>query len=180
MSDRRDLGRQCRRLLLGELGRRRGSLWRLAAWSLPEALPALLSGQLIARALDHGFLSHRPLVGLGYLAALGVACAIAALAVSRSYAAVAGIIEPLRDTLVRRVAGGTLRRAAAGEGKPDQAAVARLTQQVETVRDAAAGLVLVLRRVAVTLAAAIAGLGTLAPVLFLFVTPPLVLSLVAF
>jgi ABC-type multidrug transport system fused ATPase/permease subunit len=117
-----------RRLLLGEVGRQRRALRRLLSWTGCEALPALLSGQLIGRALDRGFLAGQPLVGLGHLAAFGAVHALAALAVRRSYPAAGTIVEALRDMLVHRVVDTTLRRAAAGTAAPDQAAVARLVQ----------------------------------------------------
>lgn len=45
------------RFTAAALRRRARPLGRLAGWSAAEALPALLAGQLTARALDDGFLA---------------------------------------------------------------------------------------------------------------------------
>ncbi|TCO59704.1 ATP-binding cassette subfamily C protein [Actinocrispum wychmicini] len=168
-----------RRLLLAEVGRQRGPLVRLAGWTVLEALPPLLSGQLVAQALDRGFVAGRPEIGVGYLLLLCACYVVASQATRRCYPAVATIVESLRDVLLRRVVDATLRRATAG-GLPDLAAVARMTGQLETVRDVTAGVLLVVRRVAVTISAAVIGLLSLDPVIVLLVAPPLVLAVVGF
>ena len=129
------------RMLGRELRQRRAALARVAAWSLPEALPALLSGLLVAHALDNGFLVHRPWAGLGWLAALGVLMAGRAVATRMSFPWLSATIEPLRDSLVRALVNGALRRAAASPGRPDTSSVAQLTSQVETVRQLFANIV---------------------------------------
>ncbi|WP_234045927.1 hypothetical protein [Streptomyces adelaidensis] len=63
-----------RRLLRSTLRTRRRRFVRLAGWSLVQAVPALLSGWLVARAVDEGFLADRNVEGLGWLALL--ACAV--------------------------------------------------------------------------------------------------------
>ena len=70
MSASRSAYRAGWRMLGHELASQRGPLVRVAAWSVPEALPALLSGLLAARAFESGFLVHRPLAGLGWLGVL--------------------------------------------------------------------------------------------------------------
>ena len=65
------------------LRRNRRSLTAFARWSLVEALPALASGQLVARAVDDGFLAGQAGVGFGWLALLAAAVLIGAVATRR-------------------------------------------------------------------------------------------------
>ncbi len=163
------------------LRRRRRAVWRLAWWSVPEAAPAMLSGVVVARALDHGFLSGRPWIGTAWLGLLLGAAVVGAAGARQTYRAVAGVVEPFRDDLVGRVVGATLHAADRPGGAPSgHGAVARLTQQVETVRDSFAGLILVSRGFVVTVLAALVGTASLAGSLLLLVAPPLLASLVLF
>jgi ATP-binding cassette, subfamily B, bacterial RamB/AmfA len=57
-------------LLRRQLYPQRRALAHLMAWSALEAVPAFLSGLLVASAIDRGFLAGRPLAGFGYLAVL--------------------------------------------------------------------------------------------------------------
>jgi ATP-binding cassette, subfamily C, bacterial len=147
----------------------------LVAWSVPEAVPATVSGLAVARAIDSGFTAGRPVVGLGWLAVLLAAAAVGALGTGRGYRRLGQLVEPLRDELVRRVVDGALRRGVAGE--PDDGAVARLTHQVEIVRDAYAGLIVVLRSFAITVIGAAVGLLSLSASIALLVMPPFLLGL---
>jgi ATP-binding cassette, subfamily C, bacterial len=170
-----------RRLLVGELRRHPRPLLALAGWVLLEALPMVLSGQLIARALDDGFLDGLAWQGLGYLVTFAVVHIIAALAVRRCYPTAGTVADGLRDALLERVVDGALREAAAVGGlRAPHAAVSRMVLQVEVVRDVTAGLLLALPRVALTMVATMVGLLTLTPELVMLVTPPLALSLVIF
>ncbi|WP_018348540.1 ATP-binding cassette domain-containing protein [Longispora albida] len=144
-------------------------------WSIPEALPAALSGLAIARAVDDGFLAGEPLTGLAWLGALLAACGIGALGARQVYRRLGELVEPFRDQLVRHVVGGALRRGSAGH--PEDGAVARLTHQVEIVRDTYAGIIVVLRGFVVTVLGALAGLASLAPGILLLVVPPFLLGL---
>jgi len=164
------------RLCVSSLPRR--PLLALAGWSVPEALPTAVSGLAVARALDAGFLAGRPVVGLAWLGTLLVAGAIGALGAHRVYGHLGELVEPFRDDLVRRVVDGALRSRVAGQ--PDDGAVARLTHQVEIVRDAYAGLIVVIRTFLVTAVAAVVGLLALAPVILLVVLPPFVAGVAAF
>ncbi|MDP1069623.1 hypothetical protein, partial [Klebsiella pneumoniae] len=74
--------------------------------------------------------------------------------------AVADLVEPLRDSLVRQVVGRGLHDA-------DGAAVSRLTQQVEIARDTFAGLIMVSRSFVFTAIGALVGLFSLDPLLLL-------------
>ncbi|MEU5953643.1 ABC transporter ATP-binding protein [Streptomyces sp. NPDC047525] len=146
---------------------------RLALWSVLETGQTFLTGYALARALDDGFLAGREAVGLGWLGAAGIGVVVAAYGTGRVYRAVADLVEPLRDTLVRQVVGRGLRDA-------DGASVSRLTQQVEIARDTFAGLVLVSRSFVFTAAGALIGLFSLAPLLLLVVAPPLVAGVALF
>ncbi|MFI7385009.1 ATP-binding cassette domain-containing protein [Streptomyces sp. NPDC049813] len=153
--------------------RRRRTVARLIAWSVLETGQTFLLGQALARALDDGFLAGRQDVGLLWLGVAVLGVAAGALGTARVYGAVAGLVEPLRDLLVRRVVERGVR---AGDG----AAVSRLTQQVEIARDTFAGLVMVSRAFVFTAAGALIGLFSLAPVLLLVVAPPLVAGVALF
>lgn len=158
---------------VGALRRRGRPLARLAAWSLAEVLPALLTGYATARAVDDGFLAGRPTVGLTWLAALAVAVGVGAVGTGRTYACLADVVEPFRDELATRVVNGALRRGTEAGARPDTAAVARLTQQVEIVRDTFGGLVMVVRGFLFASGAALVGLFSLAPVVAALVAAPL-------
>ncbi|OKI05439.1 ABC transporter ATP-binding protein [Streptomyces sp. CB02923] len=162
-----------RRSGLRFIKRRRAVLARLAGWSLVESAQTFLFGFALAHALDDGFLRGGPVVGIVWLAAAALCVGAGAYGTARVYGAVADLVEPLRDTLVRKV-------VSRGLYAPDGAAVSRLTHQVEIARDTFAGLVLVSRSFVFVTAGALIGLCSLAPVLLLLVLPPLVLGLALF
>ncbi|MGN9778861.1 ATP-binding cassette domain-containing protein [Micromonospora sp. H33] len=159
---------------------RRRPLGRLAAWSVAESLPALLSGLLVARAVDRGFLAGQFGTGLAWLGGLAVAVLVGAAATGRVYRSLGAVVEPFRDELAARVVDAALRDATRAGGRPDSAAVARLTHQVEIVRDTFGGLVLVVRGFLFTAGAALLGLLALAPPLAAAVAVPLVAGLAVF
>src|SRR5688572_3860226 len=92
----------------------------------------------------------------------------------------AEIVEPFRDELVTRTVYGSLRRSTAVGAVADGADVARLTQQVEIVREAYASVLLVLQGFLVTAFGALFGLSTLAPIVLVLVVPPLIAGLALF
>ncbi|MEU7579052.1 ATP-binding cassette domain-containing protein [Streptomyces sp. NPDC041068] len=139
---------------------------RLALWSVLETGQTFLTGYALARALDDGFLKGDEAAGLWWLGAAALGVVVAAYGTGRVYRAVADLVEPLRDSLVRQVVGRGLRDA-------DGAAVSRLTQQVEIARDTFAGLIMVSRSFVFTAAGALIGLFSLDPLLLLVVAPPL-------
>ncbi|MFB7907605.1 ATP-binding cassette domain-containing protein [Kitasatospora sp. NPDC056076] len=140
----------------------------LLVWSGVEAVPPLVSGLLVSAAVDQGFLAGRPGVGVAWLGGFGAAMAVRAYAARAGFPYLAGVVEPLRDALVERVVRGALARPRA-----DPAAVARLTEQVESVRQLTATLLRTLRGVGVTLVAALVGLALLAPAVLPLVLVPL-------
>jgi ATP-binding cassette, subfamily C, bacterial len=165
---------------VAELRRERRAVGRLAAWSVVEALPALVSGYATARAVDTGFLTGRPTVGLAWLGLYAVAAGVGAIGARRAYAGLAGVVEPVRDRLAARVVTAELRRATGSGGRPDGAAVARLTTQVEIVRDTLAGLLTVARGFLFSGAGALTGLLLISPRAAGIVAMPVVAGLVLF
>lgn len=146
---------------------------RLVLWSVVETGQTFLMGYALARALDDGFLAGRAGVGLGWLGAGAGAVVLGALGTWRVYGCVAGLVEPLRDRLVRGVVERGVREA-------DGGALSGLTQQVEIARDTFAGLVMVSRSFLFTSAGALVGLFSLAPPLLLVVGPPLLVGVALF
>ena len=157
--------------------RRRPTL-ALIAWSVPEALPTAISGLAIARATDDGFLAGRPWVGLTWLAGLMVAAGVGAIGSRMVFRRLGELVEPFRDRLAHRVVGGALRHGVAG--RRDDGALARLTRQVEIVRDTHAGLIVVLRGFVVTVVGVALGLLSMAPIMALLILPPFLLGFGAF
>ncbi|MES4908281.1 MULTISPECIES: ATP-binding cassette domain-containing protein [unclassified Streptomyces] len=158
-------------------------LLRLAAWSVLESGQTFLGGYALARALDDGFLAGERETGLAWLGVAALAVAVGAYGTGRVYGAMAALVEPLRDALVRRVVTHAVGGAGGGRtagGGGGSTAVSRLTHQVEIARDTFAGLVMVSRSFVFVAAGALAGLFSLAPVLLLVVLPPLVLGLALF
>ncbi|WP_069760213.1 ATP-binding cassette domain-containing protein [Streptomyces sp. LUP47B] len=145
-------------------------LVRLGGWSVLETGQTFLTGYAPARALDEGFLAGRPGTGLAWLGVAGIGVLVGAWGTVRVYAAVAALVEPLRDVLVGRVVERGVREADAG-------ALSGLTQQVEIARDTFAGLVMVSRSFVFTAAGAVVGLASLDPLLLLVVVPPLAAGL---
>ncbi|GAA3959135.1 ABC transporter ATP-binding protein [Actinomadura viridis] len=177
MTTRREAARLLWRTVAGAVRAHPRPAARLAFWSALEALPVLLFGQAVGRAVE-AFAGGRPGTAAAWLAALGASALAGAAGARRLYAPLAEIVEPLRDELVRGVARGALRRSAAG--RPDTGAVARLTHQVEIVRDTFGGILVVLRGFLFSVAGALVGLATLMPEIVLLVVPPLLLGLALF
>jgi ATP-binding cassette, subfamily B, bacterial RamB/AmfA len=168
------------RLLLDALRRHPQALLRLAAWSVLEVTPLLLSGYGMAQALDAGFIAGRPEIGLTWLGVLAVAALAGACATRHVYRILAEIVEPFRDDLVDGVVGGALQRSTVLGGRPDSGALARLTHQVEVVRDNFAGLLLLTRSFVVSAISAVIGIAALTGAVALLVLPPLLVGLAFF
>ncbi|MFG1883859.1 ATP-binding cassette domain-containing protein [Micromonospora sp. NPDC049102] len=159
---------------------RQRDLARLCGWSLVEALPALLAGLLVARAVDDGFLAGRLVDGLAWLGVLAVTVLVGAAATGRTYRSLGAVVEPFRDEVAAQVVRGALRDATRAGGRPDSAAMTRLTHQMEIVRDTFAGLLMVTRGFLFSAGAALLGLLALAPVAAALAAAPLVAGLVVF
>lgn len=166
------------RMLGGYLVRHRSTATAVAAWSLLEALPALLSGLLVATALDRGFLAGRPAMGLGWLGLLGITMVIRA-AVTRTLTLHLGrLVEPLRDELVTTVVAGSIDRAVRGAGGGAGAGVSRMTGQVESARSLVSALLRSARQFGISLAMAFIGLAALSAPVAAIAFPPVLLTLV--
>ncbi|MFH7599919.1 ABC transporter ATP-binding protein [Streptomyces racemochromogenes] len=173
----RRVGGEGRRFLRGRIR----TLRTLALWSLLESAHTFLGGYAVARALDDGFLASRTGTGLSWLAVAGAGAVLGGLALRGVFGGLAELVEPLRDGLVRRAVRQALERAVADPARAGRdGAVSRLAQQTEMARDSFAGLVLVARSFVFTAAGALAGMAALAPVLLLFVLPPLLLGTAGF
>ena len=169
-----------RQLLLSALRSRGADLRRLAAWSMLQAIPAFLSGRLIAEAIDDGFLAGRTGRGFAWLGLLGVSAVIGAFATRQTFLRLARIVEPFRDELATLTVTGALRHSTAAGAAGDTAGVARLTQQVEIVRDAFAAILLVGQNFVVVTLGALLGLLTLMPEMVALVLPPLIAGVAMF
>jgi ATP-binding cassette, subfamily C, bacterial len=153
----------------------------LAAWSLVQALPALVLGWAIARATADFMAGPGGTPrGLAWLGVLAVAVLASAVASRQTYLKVAALVEPVRDALVRMVVAGALRAAVDDPDQADSGAVARITHQAEIVRDCLAGLLAVGLTFAFTAGSALAGLGTLVPAVLPLAVVPLAASLALF
>ncbi|GAA4398597.1 ABC transporter ATP-binding protein [Actinomadura verrucosospora] len=150
---------------------------RAAGWSAVEAVPTAVFGRAVGEAVD-AFRTGRTSGAAAWLGVLAVSALVGAAGSRRLYPALAAIVEPFRDELVRRVATGALHRSL--RGRPDTGAVARLTHQVEIVRDTLGGLLVVARGFAFAAGAALLGLASMAPEVAALVLPPLVLGLALF
>lgn len=168
-------------LLARDLLRRRRPLTRLFAWSTVEAVPAFGAGLLLAAALDRGFLAGRPVAGLGWLALLVTAYVIGGYGSRQTYPHLADLIEPLRDDLTERVVRAHLDpHRPLPHGSGDAAAVARITEQVDSVRQQTATLLRTIRPAGTSVLAGFAGLAALAPVLVPMLAAPLCVAVAAY
>jgi ABC-type multidrug transport system fused ATPase/permease subunit len=163
----------------GALRRDPRRLIQIAIWSVAEAAPAFVIGHAIARAIEDGFAAARPWVGLGWLAVLGAAWLVAAIGARQVVLALAALVEPFRDQLLRHVVDATLHRATAPgspdagpAGPGDHTAVARSTLQVELARDSLASVISVVRSFAFTVLSVVLGMMTLIPEVLWLVIPP--------
>ncbi|WP_410621792.1 ATP-binding cassette domain-containing protein [Amycolatopsis sp. cmx-8-4] len=158
--------------------------WRggvvLLVCSVLEGLPAFFSGRLVELSVDRGFAVGDPRTGLGWLALFGLAAVLGAFGSRMVWHQLGKVVEPLRDALVTAVVRGVLHDESPPRNQPDSSGVARITQHVEVVRDATAGLLVQARAMLVTTASALAGLVTVAGALVLPVAVPVVASLVVF
>ncbi|WIX80319.1 ABC transporter ATP-binding protein [Amycolatopsis carbonis] len=157
----------------------RGGLVLLACSAL-EGAPAFFSGRLVELAVDRGFAVGAPKAGVGYLALFGVAALAGAFGSRLVWRQLGQVVEPLRDALVTAVVRGVLHDPNPPRNAADASGVARITQHVEVVRDATAGLLVQARAMVVTTAAAIVGLATVAGQLLLPVAVPVVVAVAVF
>ena len=164
------------RLIGRNMAVHKGALARALLWSAVGSLPALLSGLLIAAALNHGFLVGDTTVGLACLGALIPLFGLSAFATCRLFPWCAEVVEGVRDNLVTTVAAGAIASSTefvASGGRH----VARCVEQVEVVRNLLAALSRSLRQMVMPIVAALIGLAVLSPILAAVVAPPVLLSM---
>lgn len=166
-------------LLAREVSDHRAALLRAALWSVVEAAPALASGLVIGRAVDL-FLARDVAAGTGVLSLLLLAAVIGAIATNRVYPFLAEIVEPVRDALLTTVVEGAMAAASEGDVPPDGAGVARLTGQVQSVRNTLFGMLRTTRQTAFAFIAAFAGLCLLTPLVALVCAGLVVLAVAMF
>ena len=77
--------RDARALIAASLRGQRRNVWLLALWSTLEAVPAFLSGRLVAEAIDDGFLAGRTGTGLAWLGVLAGAVVLGAWATRQTF-----------------------------------------------------------------------------------------------
>jgi ATP-binding cassette subfamily C protein len=139
--------------------------WRgwlvLVGCSVLEGLPAFFSGALVQLSVD-AFAEGRPWDGLRWLATFFGAALVGALGARLVWSRLGSVVEPVRDALVGTVVRGVLRDRAGHRIAPDASAVARITQHVEIVRDATAGMLVQARGMVVIAVAAVLGIATVA------------------
>ncbi|HEX3784977.1 MAG TPA: ABC transporter ATP-binding protein [Pseudonocardiaceae bacterium] len=145
-------------LYRGALRGQRKSIGILAAWSIVDGLPALLSGRLVALAVDNGFAIGKAGTGAFWLASYGLVSLLGAFAARGVYGRLGEVVEPMRDALVTAVVHGVLHDVSTTRHQPDAAAVARITRHIEVIRDVTAGILIQARGLAVTTVAALIGL----------------------
>jgi ABC-type multidrug transport system fused ATPase/permease subunit len=168
------------RLLLSAVRGRGREMRMLLFWSTIQAIPAFLSGRLVAKALDDGFFAGRTGRGFVWLGLLAVGAVVGAWATRETFLRLARIVEPFRDELAKLAVKGALQHSTEAGAAGDTAGVARLTQQVEVVRDAYASILLVGQNFLVVTTGALVGLSTLMPEMLLLVLPPLAVGVAIF
>lgn len=157
-----------------------GALVALACWSLVEGGPTLVSGRLVAQAVDGGFAAGRVWLGVLWLAVFGAVALVGAVGSRMVFGKLGDVVEPVRDALVTGVVRGVLHGDWATTHRQDAGSVARITRHVEVVRDVTAGLLVQGRGLVVTVVAALAGLLGTAQALAVYVVVPVAAALVAF
>jgi len=172
--------RTARRLLLSSVQGRGRDVLIWAFWSAIEAAPAFLSGRIVAWAIDRGFLRGHTVVGLEYLGLFAISVLVGTWGTREAFRRLAALVEPFRDQLVSLAVRGALGRSAIPSAEAETAAVARLTHQVEIVREAYASSLMAAQGFAVTSVGALVGLFTLLPAAFVLVLGPLVLGVIVF
>ncbi|AXK32692.1 ABC transporter ATP-binding protein [Streptomyces armeniacus] len=168
-----------RTLLRPVFSAHRPTLVRLFLWSLLGTVPVLLSGQLVAASLDHGFLRDDAAVGFGALGCYGLVMVGGAFGSRQAVPHMARVTEAVRDHLVRVSVRGSILQAVAAGQQPRTSAVSRITDQTERARQLLANLLMTASTSGFTFGAAIVGLSTLAPVVGLLLVPVALVAAVA-
>lgn len=175
----RELTPSTRSVLVDSVRRRKRDFRRLAGWSLLEALPVFLSGLLVARALN-SFIADDLGTGLAWLALFAGSVLVGVWGTRQTFLLLADVVEPFRDDLVTGVVRGAMQRSTSSDASPHTPDVARLSEQVEIVREAYAAVLMITQQFVVIALSAMLGLLALAPVVLLLVGPPLLVAVAVF
>jgi ABC-type multidrug transport system fused ATPase/permease subunit len=168
------------RLLHQHIRPHQRALRRVVAWSALEALPTFVSGVLIAKAIDDGFLAGRSFAGFAWLAAMAGLWIVSAFGTRQVYPWLILSVEPLRDSMVRAVITASLHRAMRGELDVTGSSVSQITEQVEAVRVLLSTMLRNMRQVVAAGVAALAGLAVLSTTLAAIVSGFVVLAMTLF
>jgi ATP-binding cassette subfamily C protein len=142
----------------------------LAVLSGLLAAPTALSGLIIRRALDDGFLVQRPLRGLFWLAVFAQVTLAAGAANRALFPLLARIAEPFRDHLISGIVTTGLRRATADDvAGTVGASVLQATEEAEMARSLVASILRNIHNTISVAAGAVAGLAVLDPAAALIV-----------
>jgi ATP-binding cassette, subfamily C, bacterial len=155
------------RLLGPMVLRRRAAVLALLVWSVPETLPALVSGGLLEVAVDRGFRVGLVGAGVAWLGLYALVVVCGGWAIRRTTEWLGRIVEPLREDLTTLAVDDILHRTDVWHLRPDASGLARLNVHIETVRDLVAALLMGVRQCVCTAVAVAAGLGLLVPALTL-------------
>jgi ATP-binding cassette subfamily C protein len=166
-------------LLRSVLAGHRRVVLALGAWSAVESVPTMLSGVLVAQALDRGFLAGHWVRGMLWLTPMIVMIGLGAWATRRCAVCVGRLVEPLRDELVRIVVRSTVQAAGSAREAQHGRMIARITDQVELVRNTTATVLSVLRTFVFTMASVLIGALSLLPEVAPLLVGPLVVTVAA-
>jgi ATP-binding cassette, subfamily B, bacterial RamB/AmfA len=141
----------------------RRDLVRLLLWSVVEAVPALFSGALVARALDRGFLAGDFGAGALFLGCYAAIIMVGGFGSRQAVLPLARIVESMRFDLISRTVTAILARGVRGEAV-DGRGVEGATKHTDILRMLFSQLLTVLRTAIFSLVFVIIGLFSLAPV----------------
>lgn len=150
------------RLLREILRSHRRRLLVLLLWSVVEAVPSLVSGTLVAAALDFGFLDRNPGVGVAFLGLYAVVILIGGFGARQSVPPLAQIVESMRYELISRTVTAILLRGTLGE-PVDGNSVEAATKHTDVVRMLFSQVLTVLRTSVFSLVFVIVGVFYLSP-----------------
>ncbi|MDI5980188.1 ATP-binding cassette domain-containing protein [Amycolatopsis magusensis] len=159
------------RMISPAIARNRRPLVMVLCWSLLGTVPTLLSGVLVAVALDRGFLAGDAGFGLAVLGCYGASLGLGAVATRQAMGPMAVFAEAVRDHLVHKVVHTSLHAAVSAGTAARTGFAARIVGQTETVRQILSNLVMAISSAVLMTIAACAGLVTLVPAMVIALVP---------
>ncbi|MGC7097431.1 ABC transporter ATP-binding protein [Amycolatopsis lurida] len=159
------------RMISPPITENRRALVMVLCWSLLGAVPTLLSGLLVAVALDRGFLVGNAGFGLAILGCYGASLGLGAVATRQAMGPMAVLAEAVRDHLVHQVVHTSLHAAVSAESAARTGFAARIIGQTETVRQILSNLVMAISSAVLMTIAACAGLVALVPAMVIALVP---------